>query len=138
MADEEKPTPEETREETEAKDPEETREETEAKEADDVADRHGQPGINREKYARDMKAKDDKIAELQAQLDEKSKTEQGRAELKDELEKLKAEMADERVAHKLEMAGSDDRKKGSTGLKPDGDAGKAEEERVDKILSKYK
>ena len=155
MADEEKPTP------------EETREETEAKEADDVADRHGQPGINREKYARDMKAKDDKIAELQAQLDEKSKTEQGRAELKDELEKLKAEMADERVAHKLEMAGcrnvkaaralledydgdvdklkedcpylfSDDRKKGSTGLKPDGDAGKAEEERVDKILSKYK
>ena len=71
----------------------------------EVADRHGQPGINREKYARDMKARDDKIAELQAQLDEKAKTEEGRASLKKELDDLKAEMAGERVAHKLEMAG---------------------------------
>ena len=114
-----------------------------------------------------MKAKDDKIAELQAQLDEKSKTEEGRAELKDELDKLKAEMADERVTHKLEMAGclnakaakallddyegdvaklkeacpylfSGKKETGSTGLKPDGDADKAAEEKVDKILSKYK
>ncbi len=71
----------------------------------EVADKHGQPGINREKYARDMKARDDKIAELQAQLDEKAKTEEGRASLKKELDDLKAEMAGERVAHKLEMAG---------------------------------
>ncbi len=130
------------------------------------SDKHGQPGINREKYQRDMKAKDDKIAELQAQLDEKSKTEEGRAELKDELDKLKAEMADERVTHKLEMAGCrnvkaakallddyegdvsklkeacpylfSEKKTGSTGLKSDGDAEKASEEKVDKILSKYK
>ena len=150
------------------------------------SDKHGQPGINREKYQRDMKAKDDKIAELQAQLDEKSKTEQdnvltngkeplewivlkteeGRAELKDELDKLKAEMADERVSHKLEMAGCrnvkaakallddyegdvaklkeacpylfSEKQTGSTGLKSDGDAAKASEEKVDKILSKYK
>lgn len=59
----------------------------------EVADKHGQPGINREKYARDMKARDDKIAELQAQLDEKAKTEEGRASLKKELDDLKAEMA---------------------------------------------
>lgn len=115
-----------------------------------VEDRHGQPGINREKYARDMKAKDDKIAELQAQLDERAKTEEGRASLKKELDDLKAEMAGERVAHKLEMAGCrnvkaakallDDydgdvaklkeecpylfegKKAGSTGLKPEGGA----------------
>lgn len=132
-----------------------------------VEDRHGQPGINREKYQRDMKAKDDKIAELQAQLDEKSKTEEGRAELKDELDKLKAEMADERVTHKLELAGcrsvkaakalledyegdvaklkeacpylfSEGKKTGSTGLKSDGDAAAADEEKVDRILGKYK
>ena len=97
-----------------------------------------------------MKAKDDKIAELQAQLDEKAKTEEGRASLKKELDDLKAEMAGERVAHKLEMAGCrnvkaakallDDydgdvdklkegcpylfegKKAGSTGLKPEGGA----------------
>lgn len=116
----------------------------------EVEDRHGQPGINREKYARDMKAKDDKIADLQAKLDEKAKTEEGRASLKKELDDLKAEMADERVAHKLELAGCrnvkaakallDDydgdvaklkeecpylfegKKAGSTGLKPEGGA----------------
>lgn len=131
----------------------------------EVEDKHGQPGINREKYQRDMKAKDDKIAELQAQLDEKSKTEEGRAALKDELEKLKADMADERVTHKLEMAGclnakaakallddyegdvaklkeacpylfSDGKAKqtGSTGLKPDGDAEKALDEKLDRAF----
>ena len=133
----------------------------------EVEDKHGQPGINREKYQRDMKAKDDKIAELQAQLDEKSKTEEGRAELKDELDKLKAEMADERVTHKLELAGcrnvkaakalledyegdvaklrdacpylfSEGKQTGSTGLKSDGDATAADEEKVDRILGKYK
>lgn len=127
------------------------------------SDKHGQPGINREKYQRDMKAKDDKIAELQAQLDEKSKTEEGRAELKDELDKLKAEMTDERVSHKLEMAGcrnvkaakallddydgdvaklkdacpylfGTEKKTGSTGLKPDGDAGKDLDDKLDRAF----
>lgn len=115
-------------------------------------DKHGQPGINREKYQRDIEAKDKQIAELQAQLDEKSKTEEGRAALKEELDKLKAEMADERVDHKLELAGcrnakaakalledydgdvaklkeacpylfGTEKKTGSTGLKPEGGAG---------------
>ena len=129
----------------------------------EVEDKHGQPGINREKYQRDMRAKDDKIAELQAQLDEKVKTEQGRAALKDELDQLKAEMADERVSHKLEMAGcrntkaakallddydgdvaklkadcpylfSDDKKTGYTGLKPDGDAEAAFDDKLDRAF----
>lgn len=128
-----------------------------------VADKHGQPGINREKYQRDIKAKDDKIAELQAQLDEKSKTEEGRAALQKELDGLKAEMADERTTHKLELAGcrnakaakallddydgdvdklkagcpylfSDGKQTGSTGLKPEGDAAKAMDDKLDRAF----
>ncbi len=91
--------------EAEAKDKAKAEPQPEEGDGGEVADKHGQPGINREKYARDMKARDDKIAELQAQLDEKAKTEEGRASLKKELDDLKAEMAGERVAHKLEMAG---------------------------------
>lgn len=119
---------------------------------DEVEDKHGQPGINREKYQRDIEAKDKQIAELQAQLDEKSKTEEGRAALKAELDKLKADMADERTDHRLELAGclnakaakallgdydgdvaklkeacpylfGVEKKTGSTGLKPEGAAG---------------
>lgn len=125
-------------------------------------DKHGQPGINREKYQRDIEAKDKKIAELQAQLDEKSKTEEGRAALKEELDKLKAEMADERVDHKLELAGcrnakaakalledydgdvaklkeacpylfGNEKKTGSTGLKPEGGAGNLDD-KLDKAF----
>ena len=109
-----------------------------------VEDKHGQPGINREKYQRDIEAKDKQIAELQAQLDEKSKTEEGRAALKAELDKL--------TDHRLELAGclnakaakallgdydgdvaklkeacpylfGVEKKTGSTGLKPEGAAG---------------
>ena len=116
----------------------------------DVMDQHGQPGINREKYQRDIEAKDKQIAELQAQLDERSKTEEGRAALKEELDRLKADMADERVTHSLQLEGClnakaakallgdydgdvsklkdqcpylfAERKTGSTGLKTQGDA----------------
>lgn len=71
----------------------------------DVKDTHGQPGINKERHEKEMAAKDAKIAELEAKLDESAKTEKGREDLKSELEKVKAEMADERIAHKLELAG---------------------------------
>lgn len=127
-----------------------------------VEDKHGQPGINREKYQRDIEAKDKQIAELQAQLDEKSKTEEGRAALKAELDRLKADMADERVDHKLELAGclnakaakallgdydgdvvklkegcpylfGAEKKTGSTGLKPEGGAGDLDD-KIDKAF----
>ena len=116
----------------------------EAADGGEVADKHGRPGVNREKYARDMKAKDDKIAELKKELDD-----------------LKAEMAGERVAHKLEMAGCrnvkaakallDDydgdvdklkegcpylfegKKAGSTGLKPEGGASDLDD-KLDKAI----
>ncbi len=127
-----------------------------------VEDKHGQPGINREKYQRDIEAKDKQIAELQAQLDEKSKTEEGRAALKAELDRIKADMADERVDHKLELAGclnakaakallgdydgdvaklkegcpylfGAEKKTGSTGLKPEGGAGDLDD-KIDKAF----
>lgn len=130
--------------------------------SEEVEDKHGQPGINREKYQRDIEAKDKQIAELQAQLDEKSKTEEGRAELKAELDRLKADMADERVDHKLELAGclnakaakallgdydgdvaklkegcpylfGAEKKTGSTGLKPEGGAGDLDD-KIDKAF----
>ena len=129
----------------------------------DVKDGHGQPGINREKYQRDIEAKDKQIAELQAQLDEKSKTEEGRAALKAELDKLKADMADERTDHKLQLAGclnakaakallgdyggdvaklkegcpylfESKKQTGSTGLKPEGGAGGSLDEKLDRAF----
>lgn len=128
-----------------------------------VEDKHGQPGINREKYQRDIEAKDKQIAELQAQLDEKSKTEEGRAALKAELDKLKADMADERTDHRLELAGclnakaakallgdyggdvaklkegcpylfESKKQTGSTGFKPEGGAGGSLDEKLDRAF----
>lgn len=125
---------------------------------DGIVDSHGQPGISRDKYAREMKAKDDKIAELQAKVDEASKAEESRKGLNDEIAKLRRELEDDRVSHALEMAGcrsvkaakallgdyggdvaklkeaepylfGDGRPSGSTGLKPEGAAsGKEAEE----------
>lgn len=74
-------------------------------ESGDVLDKHGKPGINAEKYKRDMEAKDAEIEKLQAQIAEAAKTEEGKAELQKQIDELKASQADERVNHKLEMAG---------------------------------
>lgn len=73
-----------------------------------VEDSHGHPGINREKYRRDMQAKDDEIARLRSMLDEKAKTEEGRAELKRQLDDLEARSADERATYELKLAGCTD------------------------------
>lgn len=131
-----------------------------------VADKHGQPGINREKYQRDMAAKDKEIADLKAQVAEAAKTEEGRKALEEKIAKLEADQKDERVTHKLELAGCRNAKAakallddydgdvaklkegcpylfsdgkepkhtGSTGLKPDGDAGKALDEKLDRAF----
>ncbi|OUP37958.1 hypothetical protein [Olsenella sp. An188] len=131
----------------------------------EVEDKHGHPGINREKYQRDMAAKDKEIAELKAQVAEAAKTEEGRKALEERIAKLEADQKDERITHKLEMAGclnakaakallddyegdvaklreacpylfSDGKAKqtGSTGLKPDGDAEKALDEKLDRAF----
>ena len=113
----------------------------------------GKPGatVNRHKYERDLAAKDKRIAELQAQLDEAAKTKEGRDDLQKKLDDMKAELDGEKVAHKLEVAGcvnvkaarallddydgdvsklkaecpylfGKEKKTGSTGLKPEGAA----------------
>ena len=75
-----------------------------------VEDKHGQPGINAQKYARDMKAKDDEIAALKAQIEESAKTEEGRAKLQKQIEELEAKHADERITYDLKLAGIRDEK----------------------------
>lgn len=72
---------------------------------DDVKDKHGQPGINKERHEKEMAAKDAKIAELEAQVAEAAKTDESRKELQKQIDELKAAQADERITHKLELAG---------------------------------
>ena len=100
-------------------------------EGDGAEDRHGHPGINREKYQRDMRAKDEQIARLQAQLEEASKTEEGRAELQRQLDELKAKSADDTVTWQLKDAGCRDENaiKAAKALLPDyeGDVAKLKE-----------
>lgn len=78
-------------------------ESTDAAEEEDVKDSHGHPGINREKYERDMKAKDDEIANLKAEIAKAAETKEGREALEKRIADLEASQADERVTHKLEM-----------------------------------
>lgn len=132
---------------------------------DNATDKHGQPGINREKYQRDMAAKDREVAELKAQIAEAAKTEEGRKALEERIAKLEAEQKDERITHKLEMAGclnpkaakallddydgdvaklkdscpylfsdGEHKQTGSTGFKPNGDAEKALDEKLDRAF----
>ena len=133
-----------------------------ADDSSEVKDSHGQPGINKERHDREVKALNDKIAELQAQIDEKAKTEKARDELKAEIEKLHAEIADERTAWELEKAGCrnvkaakalledhegdvrklkeacpylfEEERKGSTGFKPEGASRGGDEAKIDRIL----
>ena len=74
-------------------------------------DKNGNPGINREKYQRDIEARDAKIADLQARLDEAAKTEEGRAELQRQLDEFKAEADSAKTDLALERAGCTDPKK---------------------------
>lgn len=76
----------------------------------DIKDKHGQPGINAEKYKRDIEAKDAKIAELEAQVAKAAETKEGREKLEKQIADLKAEQTEERVNHKLELAGCRDMK----------------------------
>lgn len=129
----------------------------------DVKDKHGQPGINKERHEKEMAAKDAEIAKLQEQLAEAAKTEEGRKELQKQIDEMKASQADERVTHKLEMAGckntkaakallddydgdisklkeacpylfEDEKQKGKTGGKPIGSAGKSIEDKIDSVF----
>lgn len=73
-----------------------------------LKDRHGQNAISKGKYERDMKAKDAKIAELEAQIEEAAKTKEGRDELLAKIEELKAGQSETRTEYELRLAGCRD------------------------------
>lgn len=123
----------------------------------ELTDKHGEPAINRERYEREMKTANDRIADLEGKLKEASETKERGESLKGELEKVKADFSDKELTYKLELAGCVDakaakarlddfdgdvdklkescpylfkqRKTGSTGFAPGGSTGK-EDERV--------
>ena len=95
----------------------------------DLKDKHGQPGINKERHEKEMAAKDAEIAKLQEQLAEAAKTEEGRKELQKQIDEMKASQADERITHKLEMAGCKNTKAAKALLDDyDGDVSKLKED----------
>lgn len=74
-----------------------------------ITDSHGQPGISRAKYDREVKAWKDQVAELKAQLDQQAKAGQAGgdrvAKLEDDLKAMRQQLDDERLAGKLAAAG---------------------------------
>lgn len=74
-----------------------------------ILDSHGQPGISRAKYDREVKAWKDQVAELKAQLDQQAKAGQEGgdrvAKLEDDLKAMRQQLDDERLAGKLAAAG---------------------------------
>jgi len=130
---------------------------------DEPADKHGQPGINREKYKRDIAERDAKIAELSAKVDEAAKSADAREKLKQEIDELRRQGAERDTEYRLQLAGCvnvkaaravlDDydgdvaklkaacpylfnqRQTGSTGWKPAG-ASHGIDERIDAVFSR--
>lgn len=78
-------------------------------EPEGIVDSHGQPGISRAKYDREVKAWKDQVAELKAQLDQQAKAGQEGgdrvAKLEDDLKAMRQQLDDERLAGKLAAAG---------------------------------
>jgi len=114
MADEEesKGTTEETKEteETKATEAKDATADKETEETETVADKHDQPGVNREKYQRDLKARDDEIATLKAQISKASETAESRTALETKIDVLEKKMAGEKTDYELKLAGIKDEK----------------------------
>ncbi len=131
----------------------------------DVKDKHGQPGINKERHEKEMAAKDAEIAKLKAEIAKAAETKEGREKLEKRIAELEAAQADERVNHKLEMAGcknlkaakalledydgdvpklktecpylfEEEKQRGKTGGKPAGSVGKSIEDKIDAVFDK--
>ena len=88
---------------------EETKESDESKSTEDeLKDKHGQEGISKAKYEREMAAKDAEIEELKKQVDEAVKTEEGRKALEEKLKGFETSQADMRTEYELKLAGCRD------------------------------
>lgn len=87
----------------------EPQQEPQQQEPEGIVDSHGQPGISRAKYDREVKAWKDQVAELKAQLDQQAKAGQAGgdrvAKLEDDLKAMRQQLDDERLAGRLAAAG---------------------------------
>ena len=94
----------------------------------ELTDKHGEQAINRGRYDRDIKAKDDEIAELKKKLADASKrAEDGEDALK-KVEALERRIEDEKLSHSLQVAGCVDEKAAKARLSDfDGDVDKLKE-----------
>ncbi len=73
-----------------------------------LKDKHGQEGISKAKYEREMAAKDAEIEELKKQVSEAVKTEEGRKALEEKLKGFETNQADMRTEYELKLAGCRD------------------------------
>ena len=93
----------------EPQEPQQQEQEPQQQEPGGIVDSHGQPGISRAKYDREVKAWKDQVAELKAQLDQQAKAGQEGgdrvAKLEDDLKAMRQQLDDERLAGKLAAAG---------------------------------
>ena len=93
----------------EPQEPQQQEPQQQEQEPEGITDSHGQPGISRAKYDREVKAWKDQVAELKAQLDQQAKAGQEGgdrvAKLEDDLKAMRQQLDDERLAGKLAAAG---------------------------------
>lgn len=70
-----------------------------------ITDKHGQEGISKGKYERDIAERDNQIADLQKQLAAATNDAEERAKIAAGLEEVKQKLADDRQTFELEKAG---------------------------------
>lgn len=70
-----------------------------------LKDSHGQEGIAKGKYQRDIASKDAEIADLKKELEELKGKSAENADANEEIKKLRAEIADEKLTNSLNAAG---------------------------------
>lgn len=70
-----------------------------------VKDSHGQEGIAKGKYQRDIASKDAEIEALKKELEQVKGEAAGNADANEEIKKLRAEIADEKLTNSLNAAG---------------------------------
>ena len=70
-----------------------------------LENKHGHPGISQGKYERDMRAKDEEIANLKKTIADAAKSEEAKKALEEKIEALEASQADMRTDYELKLAG---------------------------------